>query len=108
MRAFLFADANVKFSFDEKANEVYNEAGIVGFWKGVIPALIMVSHTSYLVGTFSSVLPILCTSRKISIYSNSATLFWYSATVASFFTIFNSVSWSKSNLFKFHCAITAI
>lgn len=26
-----------------KANEVYNEAGIVGFWKGVIPALIMVS-----------------------------------------------------------------
>ncbi|KAJ1427648.1 Mitochondrial substrate/solute carrier [Sesbania bispinosa] len=28
------------------ANEVYNEAGIVGFWKGVIPALIMVCNPS--------------------------------------------------------------
>uniref|UniRef100_A0A0R0IEL9 Peroxisomal nicotinamide adenine dinucleotide carrier n=1 Tax=Glycine max TaxID=3847 RepID=A0A0R0IEL9_SOYBN len=29
-----------------QANEVYNEAGIVGFWKGVIPALIMVCNPS--------------------------------------------------------------
>ncbi|XP_057445219.1 peroxisomal nicotinamide adenine dinucleotide carrier-like isoform X2 [Lotus japonicus] len=28
------------------ANEVYNEAGIVGFWKGVFPALIMVCNPS--------------------------------------------------------------
>ncbi|RYQ86733.1 hypothetical protein Ahy_B10g106370 isoform A [Arachis hypogaea] len=28
------------------ANEVYSEAGIVGFWKGVIPALIMVCNPS--------------------------------------------------------------
>ncbi|XP_019460795.1 PREDICTED: peroxisomal nicotinamide adenine dinucleotide carrier-like [Lupinus angustifolius] len=28
------------------ANEVYNEAGVVGFWKGVIPALIMVCNPS--------------------------------------------------------------
>ncbi|XLR07622.1 hypothetical protein HN51_062546 [Arachis hypogaea] len=28
------------------ANEVYSEAGIVGFWKGVIPALILVCNPS--------------------------------------------------------------
>ncbi|MED6135173.1 hypothetical protein PIB30_043791 [Stylosanthes scabra] len=28
------------------ANEVYSEAGIIGFWKGVIPALIMVCNPS--------------------------------------------------------------
>ncbi|XP_019186205.1 PREDICTED: peroxisomal nicotinamide adenine dinucleotide carrier-like [Ipomoea nil] len=28
------------------AQEVYNESGIIGFWKGVIPALIMVSNPS--------------------------------------------------------------
>lgn len=100
----------MKFSFDEKANEVYNEAGIVGFWKGVIPALIMVGRTISLVHIFSSVLPIVCTSRKISISSISATLFWYSATIASFSQSFvlNSISRNKSNLFKFHHTITTI
>lgn len=69
----------MKIWFDEKANEVYNEAGIVGFWKGVIPALIMVSFTNHLIDIFSSLLSI----------TNSATLHCYSAAMPLFGKIFH-------------------
>jgi solute carrier family 25 (peroxisomal adenine nucleotide transporter), member 17 len=36
-------------SYHLQASEVYNEAGIRGFWKGIIPTLVMVTHVFNLV-----------------------------------------------------------
>ncbi|XP_059666378.1 peroxisomal nicotinamide adenine dinucleotide carrier-like [Cornus florida] len=69
--AILAAVEPPPYGTDHAIREVYDEAGVVGFWKGVLPTLIMVSNPSIQFMLYETLLKKLKERRALSKKSNN-------------------------------------